>query len=83
MYALKSLGKFILLTALFLVIYTFGAQLFLPDMSAQWTAEPGPLTPPFDFILFGAANVLVLWAVIRSSTWGGWRLMVGCCLPEF
>jgi hypothetical protein len=80
---IKSAGKFTLLTILFLVCYIGGAMLFIPDMSMLGTPEPGALTPPLDLLVVGIANVMVLWAVICNSRWGGWRLMLATAFAYY
>jgi hypothetical protein len=76
MAAIKSTGKFALLTILFLVCYLGGAIFFVPNLGGMGTPEPSALTPPLDILVIGCANVLIIWAVIRASQWCGWWLML-------
>jgi hypothetical protein len=66
----------VVLTILFLVFFVFGAQAVAGVMPSVAQAEPGPVPAGLGLIIVGAGHALVLMAVILSSRWSGWKLML-------
>lgn len=75
--------KFLVLTLLFLIFYMGGALIAAPELPAGVNVEPGPFSPPFDILIVAAAHTLTLMAVILSSRWHGWRLMLALAFAYY
>jgi hypothetical protein len=81
--ALGWVVRFILLTVLFLVFFAAGGALVEPSLPTGGTSEPGPIPAPFDLLLVGAGQTLVLMLLILRSRWSGWRLMVATAVAYY
>jgi len=79
---LINLLKAVFLLIAFLVIYIAGVGTLLQNLP-DIPSDPGAVIPPFDILIFGAAHVLALWMIIRSSTWWGWKLAGGLAFSYY
>lgn len=81
--SLLFLLQLVVLTPLFLVFYIGGAMMMAATLPPMELAEPGPLSPPWDFVAIGAAHTLVIMLLILGSRWRGWRLMLAVSLVYY
>lgn len=74
--------RFILLTMLFIIFYLLGSMAvfgYLPAIEP----EPGLVSPEAGIVIIAAFNTLVIIAVIRTSNFSGWRLMLGLAVAYY
>lgn len=79
---LRALGKmvvwllrFFVLVVLYFIFLAVGGSWVAPYLPTTF-AEPGPVSDMAGVLLVCAATVLVVMAVIYSSRWHGWKLIV-------
>jgi hypothetical protein len=73
---LKRCIQYVLLTCLFLVFYCAGSLIISSQLPANPATQPGPIPAPYNILVIGAADTLVLMSIILTSRWQGWRLML-------
>ncbi len=74
--------QFIVLILLFAVFFTVGSvavEGYLPDVEP----EPGLATPEVGILIIALTNTLLIMAVIATSRYSGWRLMVALAIAYF
>jgi len=70
------IGKFLLLTILYLSSYIAAAFIFSPPAGKIIEVEPGPVSVTAGLLLVGAANALVVMLVLQQSRWNGRQLVL-------
>ena len=67
--------RFSVLLVLYFILFAAGGALVAPYLPAT-PAEPGPVSQMTALLIVCATTVLVIMAVIHSSRWQGWKLLV-------
>jgi hypothetical protein len=67
--------RFALLLVLYFILFAMGGGLVAPYLPTT-PAEPGPVPQMAGLLIVCAVTVLVMMAVIHSSRWHGWKLML-------
>src|SRR5690349_24282488 len=74
----RALGwslRFIVLVALYFIVFAAGGSLVAPYLPAT-PAEAGPVPEMTGLLIICAATVLIVMSVIHSSRWSGWKLII-------
>ena len=75
-------GRIVLLLILFIVLFVIGSMAvseLLPDIAS----EPGLVPKDIGFLIFGVLNTLLIIAVILSSRWYGWKLVLALAFAYY
>lgn len=87
MSTLKSLFKFVLrfsfLYILFLVFYMLGSLAVFGLISDNTISEPGLLSDSLGLLLTGFADLAIIFALLKSSRWHGWKLALLTALAYY
>ena len=68
-------GRIVLLLSLFFILFVIGSMAVsgvLPDIES----EPGLVPDNIGFLIFGILNTILIIALILSSRWHGWKLVL-------
>ena len=75
-------SRFLLLSVLFILFFMLGAMAvdpYIPDLES----EPGLLSAELTLLLMGVVNALLVMALIESSRYRGWKLIMGLAFAYY
>lgn len=80
---LKWNFRFILLFILFIVSFVIGSATVAGAMPDSAISEPGLVSMTTGLIIIALADLLIIAALILTSRWTGWKLVVGLVLAYY
>jgi len=79
----KWISRFTILYLLFIALFMLGSTAVAGVMPDNTISEPGLISDASGLLVVALANVIVISALILTSRWNGWKLVLGLALSYY